>query len=139
MIGGGAHPLHFVSTSPVFCRGRNPLGIHFAEHAFEPFSETVIGNDVWLGEGCRIRAGVTVQDGAVAGMGAVVTRDVEPYSIVAGNLAREIRKRFPEDIVRRLLAVRWWDWDQERIRELAPYFNDPGQLLARIDAQTPDW
>jgi len=70
----------------------------------------------WSGYGVTILSGVTVGDGAVLGAGAVMTRDVEPYAIVAGNPALAIGKRFDEETIRRLLALAWWDWPVEKVR-----------------------
>lgn len=85
--------------------------------------DVMIGNDVWIGYGATILSGVTIGDGAVVAARAVVTRDVEPYAIVAGNPARVVRKRFDDDTIRALLQIRWWDWPvhriQENVRELA--------------------
>ncbi len=79
-----------------------------------------IGNDVWIGHGAVVLPGVTVGDGAVVGANAVVTRDVAPYTIVAGAPARVLRPRFPDDIARRLAALAWWDWPVERLFEAVP-------------------
>jgi len=78
---------------------------------------TTIGNDVWIGYGATIMPGVTVGDGAIIATKAVVTKDVEPYSIVGGNPAREIRKRFSDEEIKELLVIRWWDWPIEKITE----------------------
>jgi acetyltransferase-like isoleucine patch superfamily enzyme len=75
-----------------------------------------VGNDVWIGDRAMILSGVTIGDGAVVAAGALVTRDVAPYQIVGGNPAKPIRLRFPEEQVRRLLAIRWWDWPDDLIR-----------------------
>ncbi len=74
-----------------------------------------IGNDVWIGYNATIMAGVTIGDGAIIATNSTVIQDVEPYSIVGGNLAREIKKRFSEETISRLLELKWWDWDIERI------------------------
>lgn len=84
--------------------------------AWDNKGDIVIGNDVWIGYDAVIRAGVTIGDGAIVGARAVVTRDVEPYSIVGGVPAREIRKRFAPDVIQRLLELRWWDWPVDKIR-----------------------
>lgn len=78
---------------------------------------TIIGNDVWIGYGATIMPGITVGDGAIIGSKSVVTKDVQPYAIVGGNPAKEIRKRFSEEEIEQLLDIRWWDWTIERITE----------------------
>lgn len=75
----------------------------------------IIGNDVWIGYRATILSGVKIGDGAVVGAMAVVTKDVEPYCIVAGNPARTIGKRFDDDTIRKLLEIKWWDWPIEKI------------------------
>ena len=104
-IGGGSHMLDAVSTSPVFNKGRNLFGTNFSNIEFSPYKTTIIGNDVWIGNRALILQGVTIGDGAVVGAGSVVTKDVEPYTIVAGNPARVIRKRFDEETVEKLLEL----------------------------------
>ena len=88
--------------------------------AWDNKGDIVIGNDVWIGYQAVILAGVTVGDGAIIGSRAVVTRDVPPYTIVGGVPAKPIRKRFDEDTIARLQALRWWDWDEETIRRAIP-------------------
>lgn len=74
-----------------------------------------IGNDVWIGCNATIMAGVTIGDGAIIAANATVTTDVPPYTIVGGNPAREIKKRFPEEVIRKLLEIQWWHWPIEKI------------------------
>ncbi|NEP06728.1 MULTISPECIES: CatB-related O-acetyltransferase [Okeania] len=76
---------------------------------------TVISNDVWIGYGAIIMPGIQVGDGAIIATNSVVTKNVEPYSIVGGNPAKEIRKRFEEAIIKELLEIKWWDWEIEKI------------------------
>ena len=84
--------------------------------AWDNKGDIVIGNDVWIGYEAVILSGVTIGDGAVIGARAVVTKDVEPYAIVGGVPARQIRKRFSDDVIARLLSMRWWEWEREKIR-----------------------
>lgn len=79
--------------------------------------DTVIGNDVWIGYGATIMPGVKIGDGAIIASKSVVTKDVEPYTIVGGNPAQIIKKRFSEEKIRQLLALKWWDWPIKRITE----------------------
>jgi acetyltransferase-like isoleucine patch superfamily enzyme len=77
----------------------------------------IIGNDVWIGFGTTILSGVTIGDGAVLGACSVVTQNVPPYAIVAGNPARIVRNRFNEETIQKLLQIRWWDWPDEKVKE----------------------
>jgi len=77
--------------------------------------DTVVGNDVWIGYGATIMPGVTIGDGSIIATKSVVTKDVEPYSIVGGNPAKQIRKRFSEEQIKKLLDLKWWDWPVEKI------------------------
>ena len=79
--------------------------------------DTIIGNDVWIGHNATIMAGVTIGDGAIIATNATVVKDVAPYSIVGGNPAVEIKKRFPASTIERLLDLKWWDWDIEKITQ----------------------
>lgn len=77
--------------------------------------DTVIGNDVWIGYDATLMPGVEIGDGAIVASQSVVTRSVEPYAVVGGNPAKEIRKRFDEDTIVKLLAIQWWHWDIAKI------------------------
>lgn len=121
-IGGASHPLDHPSTSPVFCKGGNILGANFAQTEFETRTKTVIEDDVWVGYGAIIKAGVTIHTGAVIGMGSVLTKEVGPYEIWAGNPARLIRNRFDEATIHRLLNSRWWEWDDETLLASSNFF-----------------
>lgn len=89
--------------------------------------DIVIGNDVWIGYNATILAGVTIGHGAIIAANATVTKDVEPYSIVGGNPAQLIRKRFPDKTIAKLLELAWWDWDLEKITKNVQHLtgNDP--------------
>jgi len=81
-----------------------------------------IENDVWIGTRAIILSGVTIGNGAIIGAGAVVTKDVEPYSISVGNPAQHKKWRFPENIRKQLLEIKWWDWSMEKIRKNNKFF-----------------
>lgn len=85
--------------------------------AWDNHGDIIIGNDVWIGYEAVINAGVTIGDGAVIATRAVVTKDVEPYTIVGGMPAKPIRKRFGDATIERLLTLKWWDWDEDRIKK----------------------
>ena len=131
-IGGTPHPLQWVSTSPVFHKWENVFKKNFSRHEFEIFIKTKIGNDVWIGDNAMIRAGVTIADGAVVGMGSVVTKDIGPYEIWAGNPARLIRKRFEDETIEAICATQWWEMPDEKIEVLAQYMTEPEQFLSHI-------
>jgi len=82
--------------------------------------DTVVGNDVWIGRRATIMPGVRIGDGAIISAEAVVVKDVDPYTVVGGNPAREINQRYPEEIIQELLAIRWWDFDIDLI---SPYID----------------
>lgn len=114
IMNGGNHATQGLSTYPFSIFG------HAWEHAMDgkefPFKgDTVVGNDVWIGYKATIMPGIKIGDGAVIATHSTVVKDVEPYSIVGGNPAGEIRKRFGPEIIERLLKLKWWDWDVEKI------------------------
>ena len=93
------------------------LDVRDITSAWDNKGDIVIGNDVWIGYEAVIMAGVTIGDGAIIGTRAVVTKDVPPYTIVGGVLAKEIRKLFSEEMIAHLLNAKWWDWPIERISQ----------------------
>lgn len=129
-IGGTSHPVEWVSTSPVFHKWENILKKNFSRHEYEIFHRTHIGNDVWIGNRVMIKAGVTIADGAVIGMGSIVTKDIGPYEIWAGNPARFIRKRFDDDKISELLKMQWWNYDDAKIEELAVHMTDIDEFIS---------
>ena len=128
-IGGAMHPIQRVSTSPVFHKGKNILNTNIATFPCIPTLETVIENDVWIGMGCFIKAGVTIHNGAVIGMGSIVTKDIPAYEIWAGNPARFIRKRFQDEIIDALLKIQWWNWPESKIKQYSVYFDNPAEFI----------
>ncbi|RRQ29136.1 CatB-related O-acetyltransferase [Rhodococcus sp. Eu-32] len=130
---GGNHPTDRLTTFPI----RHKLGLPGAGTDGYPCSkgDVVIGNDVWIGFGATIVSGVHIGDGAIVAAGSIVVRSVEPYSIVAGNPATLVRKRFDDDVIARLRALRWWDWDDDRVADGVTDLagEDPLEALARLE------
>ena len=138
------HPLTypFVSTSPMFYSTLKQCGSNFAtKNLFQEcvmadakeHSAIVIGNDCWINSNVTFISGVTVGDGAVVLAGAVVTRDVPPYAIVAGVPAKVIKYRFSEKDIEWLLNKKWWNRDADWIRKNWQAFNDMDKLRALLD------
>lgn len=114
---GGEHRTDWVTTYPfnVLWEAGEPIKGHPKTKG-----DVLIGNDVWIGAEAVILSGVRIGDGAVVGARAVVSRDVSPYTIVAGNPARAVKKRFKDETIQRLLDVRWWDWQDDRLEKALP-------------------
>lgn len=114
MLGGGYHRADWVTTYPfsvLFDGVGEVKGVPFAK------GDIVIGNDVWVCTGATIIAGVTIGNGAIVAARSVVTRDVAPYSVVAGNPAKVVKQRFSDDIVSKLNEIQWWNWPVEKVRQ----------------------
>ena len=132
-IGGAEHPMQWVSTSPVFqnVKHSGPTK-RFAMHNLPASKRTLIGNDVWIAHGAIIKAGVKIGNGAVVGAGAIVTKDVPPYAIVAGNPAKVIRCRFDEKTIQDLLNTQWWNLPDEKIKSVAGFAKDPEKFIEAL-------
>lgn len=128
-IGRGIHPISWVSTSPVFYDNKDSVKVKYSKHKRDEHPKTYIGNDFWIGDGVFVKPGIKIADGAVVGMGSVVTKDVPPYAIVAGNPARIIRYRFSQDVVNELCNSKWWDLQEDDMRKLARNINNPEAFL----------
>lgn len=116
----GNHRMDALTTYPFKTLGRFWPTAASVNADHQSKGDVVIGNDVWIGQGVTILSGVRVGDGAVLGAQSVVSKDVPPYAVVAGNPARVLRYRFDESTVQRLLALRWWDWPQDQIEAAIP-------------------
>jgi len=114
---GGEHRIDWITTYPfnIFFKEAKHLTGHPATKG-----DVIINNDVWIGEGAFILSGICIGNGAVIAARSVVTKDVKPYTIVGGNPAHEIKKRFPDEIIEKLLQIQWWNWPIEKIKENIP-------------------
>lgn len=134
IIGPGNHTLTYLSTSPVFTESRNALGLRWCyDTKVKPFKQVKIGNDVWIGSRAIIMGGVSIGDGAVVGAGAIVTKDVPPYAIVGGVPAKVIRYRFPENVIAKLLEIKWWDLPEEVLKEKIHVFQKEGLTAKEVE------
>lgn len=125
IMGPANHRIGSVTTYPFSVFGgawseNNPE--HMSQLPFK--GDTIIGSDVWIGRECVIMPGVKIGDGSIVGAYSVVTRDVPAYSVVGGNPAKTIKKRFSDELIQLLLKLRWWDLDVEKITELLPILCD---------------
>lgn len=122
IMNGANHQMNAVSTYPFYVMGweQQPP----APDDLPLRGDTVVGNDVWIGQNATILPGVHIGDGAIIGLGSIVASDVEPYSVVVGNPARTVRKRFDDELIDLLLKLKWWDKSIDEIQRLIPLLTD---------------
>ena len=138
-IGGDNHDYKLLSTHPFF--HDMSWGIaddkeyHKEYHEWEYRQPCSIGNDVWMGNDVCVNRNVHVGDGCVIGAGAVITKDIEPYSIVVGVPGVVVKKRFSDDIIERLLRLKWWDFNVEIIKDNLDVFKRPlnEEMLEKLE------
>lgn len=135
----GSHPLHFVSTSPSLYSTRRQCGASLAtENIINDITifdnegiAVIIENDVWIGENVLIKGGIKIGTGACIAMGAVVVKDVAPYSIVGGCPAKEIRKRFDGNTIASLLHSKWWEQSEDWLKQNWRSFSNISEFLSK--------
>lgn len=132
-IGGASHSIDWLSTSPAFNENKDQINKKYSYHKYNTSKKTFVGHDVWIGSRAIVKAGVKIGDGAVIGMGSVVTKDIPAYEIWAGNPARFIRKRFDDEICETLEQLQWWDFDDEKLEKYAEYSNDISRFIAEVN------
>lgn len=114
IMNGANHLSQSISSYPFAIFG-NGWENAMENKSYPTKGNTIIGNDVWIGHKATIMPGVTIGDGAIIATNAMVTKDVEPYTIVGGNPAKPIKKRFSDIEIKQLLELQWWHWDIEKI------------------------
>jgi len=140
----GKHPTsNFVSTHPAFFSPNHSIGFSYvSENKFKEHSVAVddekkyaiaIGHDVWLGDNVSLMEGVNIGNGAIVAANALVTKNIEPYTIVGGVPAKEIKKRFTNEEINFLNNLKWWDKPEAWVIEYAPYFEDIKKLKAKLE------
>jgi acetyltransferase-like isoleucine patch superfamily enzyme len=131
-LGNGTHPsAKFVSSHPLFYStlGQSSGLVIVENNLFDEFPFTEIGNDVWIGNNVTIQPGIKIMDGAIVGSGSVVTKDVEPYSIVGGVPAKLIKYRFTENEIAFLLKMKWWDRELDWLKKNKHQFQNIGEFI----------
>lgn len=131
-IGLGGHPTDWVSTHPFAYDKKYGFTENTREWTNES-SDTIIGNDVWIGANATILAGITIGDGAIIGAHALVNKDVKPYSIVVGSPAKHLRYRFDEETVAKLLKLKWWDMPKNDLVKNLSLMKSPEELLKKLN------
>lgn len=137
VIGLPSHPTNHLSTSPIFTSPSNALKETWVnEKVYESKISVDIGNDVWIGYGAMIPNNIKVGDGAIIAAGAVVTKDVPPYAIVGGVPARIIKYRFSQEVIDRLMQIRFWEHPISVIKNNIEVFKKPDLRVEDIDNWT---
>lgn len=139
VIGLGQHPTNYLSSNSIFYK-KGSWGYHddwIGNVEFNNNLPIMIGNDVWIGIKCIIMDGVTIGDGAIVAAGSVVTKDVPSYSIVGGVPAKVIKYRFSEEIINRLLEIKWWNLTDEEITNVIPMFHTKNITLEILNKYFP--
>ena len=116
IMNGANHALSGFSTYPFAAFGNDWKDVPLESKSR---GDTVIGNDVWIGNSVTIMPGVKIGDGAIIATNSVVTKKIDPYTVVGGNPAKAIKMRFDDKTIEKLLKIKWWDWDFEKITEHA--------------------
>ena len=121
------------------CVAANVSELNYFPHEkrFDNHYQIIIGHDVWIGNGAQIISGVKIGSGAIVGTNSVVTKDVPPYAIAAGNPARIIRYRFDAETVEKFMALKWWNWSVKKIYKNLPLIHDTEKFLAKHLPQVP--
>jgi virginiamycin A acetyltransferase len=125
IMNGANHKMDGITAYPFNIFGKDWARVTPLPEELPYKGDTVVGNDVWIGSQVTVMPGVRIGDGAIIAAHAVVTKDVAPYSIIGGNPAKEIRKRFPDEKIQELLQLQWWNWDIERITENLEFLTQP--------------
>jgi acetyltransferase-like isoleucine patch superfamily enzyme len=134
-IGLGFHPTNFVSIHPSFYSNNKGFKTFSDKNYFEEYPFVTIGNDVWIGSNVTILGNVTIGDGAIVAYGSIITKDVQPYTIVGGIPAKVLKMRFDNTTIENLQNLNWWDLDEEYFLKHYKLFHDPSTFIEFCKSQ----
>lgn len=133
-IGLANHSINFLSTSPLFTSKINGTGYSWSDkNFFNEYRKVIVGNDVWIGTRVIIMGGVKIGDGAVIGSGSIVTKDIPAYAVAVGTPAKVIRYRFEDELISKLIEIKWWDRDEEVLKKQIKLFQKTELNLDEIN------
>jgi len=136
LCGWGIHPLSGISTSPMFYSTMKQNGMTLSlVNKVEERKDIKIGNDVFIGANVTVLDGVTIGDGAVIGAGAVVSKDIPPYAIAVGCPIRILRYRFDEEVRKKLLSIKWWNFEDEKLQSVENCFFEINRFIEEYESK----
>lgn len=125
---GGSHPIDTASQFPFY--KRKDIFTNASNVKIDKSSDILIGNDVWLGRGAIVLAGVTIGDGAIIGAGAVVSKNIPPYSVAVGCPIKIVRKRMTDEQIEKMLQLKWWNLNPTDINKLIPLMSNVNYFIS---------
>ncbi len=132
-MNGANHYMKGITTYPFYIMRNGWEGIVPDLNDFSLKGDTVVGNDVWIGQNVTILPGVHINDGAIIGANSVVAKDIPAYHIAVGNPCRVIKKRFSDELIQYLEEIKWWNWSDEKIfNNLERLYSNDLQLIKSI-------
>ncbi|MFH0755876.1 MAG: CatB-related O-acetyltransferase [Bacteroidota bacterium] len=133
-IGLASHSMGNISTSPLFTSRKNATGFQWVDSdTFDEYAPVIVGNDVWIGTKVLVMGGVRIGHGVVVGAGSIVTHDLPDYSVAVGVPARVIKYRYEEQVIKRLLELRWWEMPEEDLIRNIKIFKKQGVTLDDLE------
>lgn len=130
------HPTNGFSTSPIFYSCKGQCGTKLIDNNLvDEYYNVTIGNDVFIGSGSTILGGLTIGDGAIIAAGSMVVKDVPPYAIVGGVPARILKYRFDDEIIKRLIKLKWWNMPIEKLEDIPNFYFDIQKALEKLEKQ----
>lgn len=133
ICGWGIHPTHGISTAPMFYSASNKSnGMTLSKSNKYPERKPIeIGNDVFIGANVMVLDGVKIGDGAIIAAGAVVSKDIPDYAVAMGVPIKIVKYRYDQEKIEKIKKIKWWDWEEDKLKEVEKYFDDVDAFLAK--------